>query len=53
MKNNKKAYMTPMVEIMNARVEKGFQVSGQTEPEISGTLEPKIEGQEINFNDFD
>ena len=51
MKNNKKAYMTPMVEIMNARVEKGFQVSG--EPEISGTLEPKIEGQEINFNDFD
>ncbi|MBR3080317.1 MAG: hypothetical protein IKH01_10995 [Prevotella sp.] len=22
--NNKKAYMTPMVEFMNARVEKGF-----------------------------
>lgn len=28
MKNVKKAYMTPMVEVMNARVEKGFAGSG-------------------------
>ena len=28
--NNKKAYMTPMVEFMNARVEKGF--AGSTNP---------------------
>ena len=30
MKNVKKAYMTPMVEVMNARVEKGFAGSGVT-----------------------
>lgn len=28
MKNNKKAYLAPMVEVMNARVEKGFAGSG-------------------------
>lgn len=27
--NNKKAYMAPMVEVMNARVERGFQGSGE------------------------
>lgn len=43
MKMNKKAYMAPMVEIMNARVEKGFQVSG-TDPDARlSDLEP-IEG---------
>ena len=30
MKNNKKAYLAPMVEVMNARVEKGFAGSGST-----------------------
>jgi hypothetical protein len=30
MKNNKKAYLAPMVEVMNARVEKGFAGSGNT-----------------------
>ena len=30
MKNNKKAYLAPMVEVMNARVEKGFAGSGTT-----------------------
>ncbi len=28
MKNMKKAYLAPMVEVMNARVEKGFAGSG-------------------------
>lgn len=32
MKNVKKAYMTPMVEVMNARVEKGFAGSGSVTP---------------------
>ena len=32
---NKKNYLSPMVEIMNARVEKGFQMSGNTDPEIN------------------
>lgn len=43
MKMNKKAYMAPMVEIMNARVEKGFQASGTNPDERLGDLEP-IEG---------
>ena len=34
--NNKKAYMTPMVEFMNARVEKGFAGS-TTNPLDQGT----------------
>lgn len=32
MKNNKKAYLAPMVEVMNARVEKGFAGSGNVAP---------------------
>lgn len=43
MKMNKKAYMAPMVEIMNARVEKGFQVSGTNPDERLSELE-RIEG---------
>lgn len=30
MKNMKKAYLAPMVEVMNARVEKGFAGSGSS-----------------------
>lgn len=37
MNNSKKVYMTPMLEVMNARVEKGFAGSGEgqslTDPE--------------------
>ena len=51
---NKKNYMSPMVEILNARVEKGFQVSGgSTDPEINGNLNPRITGREMDFSDFD
>ena len=50
---NKKNYMSPMVEILNARVEKGFQISGNTNPEINGGLKPRIPDVEINFSDFD
>ena len=48
---NKKNYLTPMVEIMSARVEKGFQASSTNE--LNGTLPPKITGNEVNFSDFD
>lgn len=40
---NKKNYMSPMVEILNARVEKGFQVSsgsGET-PHVNTGLPPE------------
>jgi hypothetical protein len=48
MKNNKKAYLAPMVEVMNARVEKGFQIS------TSGPLEPVTpNGIVMNESDFD
>lgn len=51
---NKKNYMSPMVEILNARVEKGFQVSGGgTTPEINGNLNPRLPGTEMTFSDFD
>ena len=50
---NKKNYLSPMVEIMNARVEKGFQMSGTTDPELNTTIEPEVEGPEIDFNSFD
>lgn len=36
MKNVKKAYMTPMVEVMNARVEKGFAGSGNQQGDGTG-----------------
>ena len=31
MKENKKFYIAPMVEMMNVRVEKGFEATGETE----------------------
>lgn len=50
MKNVKKAYMTPMVEVMNARVEKGFAGSGtdHTGPWMGG-----ISVTDVNAADFD
>ena len=50
---NKKNYLSPMVEIMNARVEKGYQMSGTTDPDLNTTIEPEVEGPEIDFNSFD
>ena len=37
LENSKKVYMTPMLEVMNARVEKGFAGSGDhlVDPEES------------------
>ena len=45
--NNKKNYMSPMVEILNARVEKGFVISGEdpTHQHVPGTVPPSTEGQ--------
>lgn len=48
--NNKKNYISPMVEILNARVEKGFAGSG-TPAGMDGNPEP-IYG-EHELNDFD
>ncbi len=40
---NKKNYMSPMVEILNARVEKGFQISGGSgeTPHVNTGLPPE------------
>ena len=45
--HNKKNYMSPMVEILNARVEKGFAISGgdPTHQHVPGTVPPSTEGQ--------
>ena len=54
---NKKSYLSPVVEIMNARVERGFQTSGAVNPNtpnIDGGLEGKDPSTEINIgSDFD
>ena len=39
-KQKKKEYQTPMVELMEARVERGFAGSGNTEPQPPGTRAP-------------
>lgn len=58
MKNVKKAYMTPMVEVMNARVEKGFAGSGSVTP-TPGPIDPHnpymggIIAIDANAADFD
>ena len=49
--NNKKNYISPMVEILNARVEKGFAGSGTTPVGMDGNPEP-IHG-EHEVSDFD
>jgi len=46
MKNMKKAYLAPMVEVMNARVEKGFAGSGNAGGNNGGYINP-IFGQDI------
>ena len=46
---NKKNYMSPMVEILNARVEKGFAGSGSTDPHSS--VPGALEGVDINGDD--
>ena len=46
---NKKNYMSPMVEILNARVEKGFAGSGNTDPHAP--VPGGLEGVDPNGND--
>lgn len=49
---NKKNYMSPVVETLNARVEKGFAGSGDST--LGGSVLPPRENQDgINMNDFD
>lgn len=57
MKNVKKAYMTPMVEVMNARVEKGFAGSGSGHvtpgPNPGDGFMGGIRAIDVNAADFD
>lgn len=59
MKNNKKAYLAPMVEVMNARVEKGFAGSGSAPINPNDPTQPITpSGRHANFSmgmmeDFD
>ena len=54
-KNNKREYDAPMVEVIDARVEKGFQASGAAaEPQTRGANEALTEGSDsYGGNDFD
>jgi len=40
MNNSKKVYMVPMLEVMNARVEKGFAGSGDALVSNTETVDP-------------
>ena len=53
--NNKREYDAPMVELIEARVEKGFQVSGgSAEPHARGANEALSAGSgSFTGNDFD
>jgi len=55
-KQKKKEYQTPMVELMEARVERGFAGSGNTDPQplgTSGSTESLTGGATYTGNDFD
>ena len=55
-KNFKREYDAPMVELIEARVEKGFQMSGSADPEAqtAGSTEGLTAGSDsYNGNDFD
>ena len=51
----KKGYDVPMVELIDARVEKGFQASGTAiEPQTAGSTESLTAGSNsYGGNDFD
>ena len=50
--NQKKEYDTPMVEVLRARVEKGFQISGELN--LTGSNEDLINSGEVHGgSDFD
>jgi hypothetical protein len=55
-KNNKREYDAPMVELIEARVEKGFQTSGGAtpEPQTAGSTEGLTNsGNSYGGSDFD
>ena len=50
----KQEYDAPMVELIEARVEKGFQASGTApEPQTAGSTEGLTSGGSYTGNDFD
>ena len=50
----KQGYDSPMVELIEARVEKGFQMSGAAEPQTTGGTEGLTNsGANFGGNDFD
>ncbi|MBR0122691.1 MAG: hypothetical protein IJM12_02455 [Bacteroidales bacterium] len=51
----KQEYDAPKVELIEARVEKGFQSSGSIalEPQTAGSTEGLTEGGSYTGNDFD
>ena len=53
--SNKREYDAPMVELIDARVEKGFQASGAAaEPQPAGSTEGLTAGSDsYGGNDFD
>ena len=52
--NFKREYDAPMVELIEARVEKGFQTSGAApEPQTTGANEGLTAGNSYTGNDFD
>ncbi len=56
MKNMKKAYLAPMVEVMNARVEKGFAGSGSSSHggwHGQNTDAVRAAAERPQFDDFD
>ena len=51
---NKQEYHAPMVELMEARVERGFAGSGEAPaPQTSGSNESLTEGSSYAGSDFD
>ena len=53
--SNKRKYDAPMVDLIDARVEKGFQASGTAiEPQTAGSTESLTAGSNsYGGNDFD
>lgn len=48
--NKKKEYQTPQTEVFEARVERGFQVSGTPEDAEKGTERLTESGHEYTFS---